>query len=151
MKANYKCEHCGKESETVLRMKHGKIAWFIIPLSILPGLFFFSTFYFKPDLHSSLSIKNVSKKTKNDSSRYLEVKGKIKNTSNSTWDGVQVEAEFFDKNGEFIDEATEYISSQIAPQGSENFLLKIRSSDNLTYDPETRMVLKISDGRVSIF
>ena len=54
----------------------------------------------------------------------LEVVGVVTNSGNDTWDNISIEIELFDKDGKFIDECSEYISSPLPPSKSENFKAK---------------------------
>ena len=52
------------------------------------------------------------------------VVGVVTNSGNDTWDNISIEIELFDKDGKFIDECSEYISSPLPPSKSENFKAK---------------------------
>ncbi|MGV8836135.1 FxLYD domain-containing protein [Cellvibrio sp.] len=49
--------------------------------------------------------------------------GILKNEGESSWSSINIKAELFDKNGEFIDECSDYISDNSSPGSSINFKL----------------------------
>ena len=79
------------------------------------------------------------------------VTGIIKNLGNREWSGVTVEAEFFDEQGMFLDEASEYIRSDILAEAEEHFKIQIRSPRNELTADTTALKVKISGGRSQPF
>ena len=51
----------------------------------------------------------------------VEFIGVVANNGTDTWDMISIEIELFDKDGKFMDECSEYISSPLSPSESENF------------------------------
>ena len=51
----------------------------------------------------------------------VEFIGVVANNGTDTWDSISIEIELFDKDGKFMDECSEYISSPLSPSESENF------------------------------
>ncbi|QKE62056.1 hypothetical protein HNE05_01275 [Aquipseudomonas campi] len=51
----------------------------------------------------------------------IDIVGSLLNTGNEPIGSIKIEAEFFNKNGEFVMERSEYIDKKIQPQEAENF------------------------------
>ena len=81
----------------------------------------------------------------------LVVTGLIKNLGKHDWSGVTVEAEFFDEQGLFIDEESEYIRSDIVAQAEEHFKIEIRNPRNELTADTTTLKVKVSGGRSKPF
>ena len=79
------------------------------------------------------------------------VTGLIKNLGKHDWSGVTVEAEFFDEQGLFIDEESEYIRSDIVAQAEEHFKIEIRNPRNELTADTTTLKVKVSGGRSKPF
>jgi len=54
----------------------------------------------------------------------LLVLGSIKNTGATPASSISIEAELFDKDGKFVFECSDYISTKLQPSKSENFQIK---------------------------
>ena len=81
----------------------------------------------------------------------LVVTGLIKNLGKRDWSGVTIEAEFFDERGMFLDEASEYLRSDILGEAEEHFKMEIRNPGNTLTAETTTLKVKISEGRSKPF
>ena len=116
--------------------------WPLAQLTILRG-----------DVTKDLVIRQVGKKLSfQDSPRgKLVVTGLIKNLGKRDWSGVTIEAEFFDEQGIFLDEASEYLRSDILGEAEEHFKMEIPSPGNALIAETTTLKVKISGGRSKPF
>lgn len=116
--------------------------WPVAQLTILRG-----------DVTKDLVVRQVEKKLSfQDSPRgVLVVTGLIKNLGKRDWSGVTVEAEFFDEQGMFLDEASQYLTSDILGEAEEHFKMEIRSPGNALTAETTTLKVKISGGRSKLF
>jgi len=55
---------------------------------------------------------------------FVMVVGAIKNIGKTKVGSIKLEAEFFNSNGEFVYEQTEYVSKRLSPDEVENFSIK---------------------------
>lgn len=125
-----------------------KYLWLMIPVMLIGFLPLLKLTLFKGDVTKDLSISDIRQRPAGNS---VEVIGLITNSGNHTWSGVTIEAEFFDANGTFIDEAEEYVSSDVAKGAKEHFKMTIKNPSAAVSDPSTKMVLKVSGGHTMPF
>ncbi len=144
MIAKMKCSNCGAEVSN-LKIEPGKKQfWFIIPLMLIGFLPLAQIYWFKGDAMKDLVISEVQKKI---NGRFVEITGLITNNGGYKFTSVVIEAEFFDAGGKFLDEASEYIRSDVAAKGKEYFKIRMANPTNEASAPETKMVVKIVSGR----
>lgn len=122
--------------------------WFMIPVMLVGFLPLLRMSFFKGEVSKDLTISEVQTRVKNGS---LEVVGLITNASGREWSGITVEAEFFDASGNFLDEATEYMRSNIAGKSKEHFKIVILSPPEAALSGAIKPVVKISGGHTSPF
>ena len=79
------------------------------------------------------------------------VTGLIKNLGKRDWSGVTVEAEFFDEQGVFLDESSEFLRSDILGEAEEHFKMEIQGPGNALTAETTTLKVKISGGRSKPF
>jgi hypothetical protein len=125
-----------------------KQMWFIFPVMLLGFLPLIKMTFFKGDMTKDLKISDIQTRV---SGRSLEVVGLITNSSSREWSGITVEAEFFDTSGKFIDEASEYMRSDIAGNTKEHFKIVITSPPEVALSGTIKPVVKISGGHTSSF
>lgn len=148
MNAKVKCSNCGAEISN-LTMSWTKWQMLLpIPIMILVLLPILRSSFFPGNPSASLTIGEVQQRTSDGS---LEILGVITNTTSRGWSSVTVEAEFFDASGAFIDEANEYLRSDIAGNAREHFKIKIHNPPSALTAPDTKMVVKVSGGHTSVF
>lgn len=148
MKAKMKCSSCGAEMEN-LNMSWGKKQWFlIIPIVLLSYLPLAKMTFFKGDPTSDLIISDIKSITNRSN---IDITGLITNAGRHEWTSVTVEVEFFDKNGIFLDEKSEYLRSSIKPDAKERFKVSIFSQDERLLEEGVDTRVKIAGGRASLF
>ena len=79
------------------------------------------------DIRQQIEIGAYDDKTKDGQ---LLILGTITNKANKPASSIQLEAELFDSNGEFVYECTEYIGSKVVSGASENFQIKCGCRDS---------------------
>lgn len=143
MIAKMKCSQCGAEMSN-LTLSWGWKHWlFTIPLMLLclyPAL---RLTVFRGDAAKELSISEVSRRT-ND--KAVDVIGLITNQGQHKWSSVTIKAEFYDAAGNFLDENTEYLRSDIGPAAKEHFKMSFRTSEPKVLAADVKMVVKVSGG-----
>jgi|AOAMet2_C33A6_35_1029308.scaffolds.fasta_scaffold03576_2 hypothetical protein len=148
MKAKMKCSSCGAEMEN-LNMSWGKKQWFfIIPIMILGFLPLAKMTFFKGDPTSDMIISEIRSNTNGGT---IEITGLITNSGRHEWSSVTVEVEFFDKNGNFLDEKSEYLRTTIKPDAKEHFKVSIASKDERLLEEGVDVRVKIAGGHTSPF
>jgi len=131
-----------------LNMTWGKRQlWFIVPIMLLSFIPMARIFWFRGDITKELKISEVQKRMNGD---FIEIVGLITNTGSHNWSNVTIEAEFFDAAGNFVDEAQEYMRSNVARGAKEHFKIKVRPSTTVIAE-ENKMELKIAGGHTMPF
>jgi hypothetical protein len=122
--------------------------WLVIPIMLLGFLPLIKMTFFKGEVTKDLTVGEIQTKV---SGRSLEIIGLITNSSRSEWSSVTVEAEFFDDSGKFVDEAIEYLRSDIGGNSKEHFKIVINSPPEAALNGSIKPVVKISGGHTSPF
>ena len=148
MKASMKCSNCGAEMSNLNMTWGRKQLWFIVPITVLGFLPLIKMTFFKGEVAKDLSISEIQTRT---SGRSMEILGLITNSSGREWSGVTVEAEFFDAAGNFLDEESDLLSSNIAGHSKEHFKIVISSPPESAVTGDIKPVIKISGGHTSPF
>jgi hypothetical protein len=71
--------------------------------------------------------------------------GLLTNSGKYAFSSVTIEAEFFDAAGNFLDEQSEYLRSDIAGGAKEHFKITVKTPPPAP--PETKLVVKVTGGR----
>ncbi|MGB0654221.1 MAG: FxLYD domain-containing protein [Pirellulales bacterium] len=148
-----KCSNCGADIPAVNVQYSWKQLIFIVPILLVGFWPLAQLTIFRGDVTKDLVVRQVDKKLsfQDSPNGTLVVTGIIKNLGNREWSGVTVEAEFFDEQGMFLDEASEYIRSDILAEAEEHFKIQIRSPKNELTADTTDLRVKISGGRSKLF
>ncbi len=148
-----KCSNCGADIPAVNVQYSWKQLIFIVPILLVGFWPLAQLTIFRGDVTKDLVIRQVEKKLsfQDSPNGTLVVTGIIKNLGGREWSGVTVEAEFFDEQGMFLDEASEYIRSDISAEAEEHFKIQIRSPRNELTADTTTLKVKISGGRSQPF
>ena len=148
-----KCSNCGADIPAVNVQYSWKQLIFIVPILFVGFWPLAQLTIFRGDVTKDLVIRQVEKKLsfQDSPNGTLVVTGIIKNLGRREWSGVTVEAEFFDEQGMFLDEASEYIRSDILAEAEEHFKIQIRSPRNELTADTTALKVKISGGRSQPF
>ncbi len=143
MIAKMKCSNCGAEMSN-LNMSWGKKQlWFIIPIMLLGFLPMMKLFWFKGDATKDLVISEIQKRTNGSS---LEIIGLLTNNGSNKFSSVTIEAEFFDAAGNFLDEQSDYLRSDIGGGAKEHFKITMKAPPSQANSPDTKMVVKVTGG-----
>ena len=148
-----KCSTCGADIPAMNVQYSWKQLLFIVPLILLGFWPLAQLTILRGDATKDLVIRQVVKKLsfQNSPNGTLVVTGLIKNLGKHDWSGVTVEAEFFDEQGMFLDEASEFIRSDIVAEAEEYFKIEIRSPKNELTADSTTLKMKIAGGRSQPF
>lgn len=151
MKASVKCSSCGAEI-TNLQFTWGKKYWLamLIPLPIVLLAFFPMWRMMKPkgDYREDLQIKVQQWQVADD---HLEILGAIENQGKTTWENIELDAEFYDPEGKFVDEESGRVSSSIVPGQTEHFKIDIYSPSKRISENNVELKVKIADAQSNLF
>jgi len=142
MKPKITCPHCDKDifvPANKITVKQGWVYAFLFV--VLPLLFFIPTYkvvYFKPVVTEDLSVVDLSTSLNGMS---FELRGVVENKSDNAWKSVMVEAEFFDQDGNFVDEAKASLSTRIKEHSREHFKVRLNglSKEALRLEPRVKL------------
>ena len=136
------CPHCDKDISVPANQTTIKQSWtYAFLFVVLPLLYFIPTYkivYFKPVVTEDLSVVDVSTSL----NRWgFELHGVVVNKSNNLWKSVMVEAEFFDQDGNFVDEAKASLSTHIKEHSREHFKVRFNGlgKEALSLEPRVKL------------
>lgn len=149
MNAKMKCSNCGAEMSN-LNFTWGKKYWLLmIPIMLLGFAPIIKMTFFKGDVTKDLVVSDVQRRSNGS---VIDVVGLITNNGRRKWSGVQIEAEFFDSSGAFLDELSSHLGTEIQPGAKEHFKISLRqATDSNLMEEDTKMVVKIAGGHTSPF
>ena len=75
------------------------------------------------------------------------VLGTVTNAGKHEWDSITIKAEFYDKEGRFLDETSEDLSGSVRPRSEEHFRLSLRKPTDEIVTGSPRVVVKVSEVR----
>jgi len=142
MKPKITCPHCDKEISVSANQITVRQNWkYVILLVVLPLLFFIPTYevvYFKPVITEDLSLVDVSTSL---NGLTLELRGVVENKSENAVNAVMVEAEFFDQDGTFVDEAKASLTTSIKEHSREHFKVRLNGlgKEALKLEPRVKL------------
>ena len=154
-----KCRVCGADipAGADISAMNIQYSWkqllFIVPAMLLGFWPLAQLTILRGDVTKDLVVRQVEKKLSfQDSPRgKLVITGLIKNLGKRDWSGVTVEAEFFNEQGMFLDEASEFLRSDILGEAEEHFKMEIHSPGNALTAESTTLKVKIAGGRSKLF
>ena len=127
MGAKLKCSNCGEEVSSLRFSRSSKEwLWFILPAIIMLIFYWgFNTILRggDQDFMEELKITQLSQHYSHDTLSFI---GVVENTGDTTWSHIQIEVEFFDAEGQFLDEYSSYLTGTLQPLSSENFKIAIK-------------------------
>ncbi len=142
MKPKITCPYCDKEISVPANQITVKQSWkYAFLFVVLPLLFFIPTYkvvYFKPVITEDLSLVDLSTSFNGMS---LELRGVVENKSENVWKAVMLEAEFFDQDGNFVDEAKASLSTNIKELSREHFKVRLNGLGKEALELEPRVKL----------
>lgn len=151
MQANLKCSHCGAEISN-LTLSWGKKQWlYMLPCILIAPLMFLPVIWLRNsrgEISKDLTVGSVEKRVNGSN---IEIVGIVTNHSKNRWEGVNVEVEFYDDAGKFVDEERSFLNMDIQPSSDEHFKIIVHSSDPTVLEGNAKAVVKISSGRTSPF
>ena len=142
MKPKITCPHCDEDISVPANQITVKQGWvYAFLFVVLPLLFFIPTYkvvYFKPVVTEDLSVVDLSTSLNGMS---FELRGVVENKSDNAWRSVMVEAEFFDQDGNFVDEAKASLSTHIKEHSREHFKVRLNglSKEALRLEPRVKL------------
>jgi hypothetical protein len=142
MKPKITCPHCDEDISVPANQITVKQGWvYAFLFVVLPLLFFIPTYkvvYFKPVVTEDLSVVDLSTSLNGMS---FELRGVVENKSDNAWKSVMVEAEFFDQDGNFVDEAKASLSTHIKEHSREHFKVRLNglSKEALRLEPRVKL------------
>jgi hypothetical protein len=142
MKPKITCPHCDEDISVPANQITVKQGWvYAFLFVVLPLLFFIPTYkvvYFKPVVTEDLSVVDLSTSLNGMS---FELRGVVENKSDNAWKSVMVEAEFFDQDGNFVDEAKASLSTHIKEHSREHFKVRLNglSMEALRLEPRVKL------------
>ena len=142
MKPKITCPHCDKDISVPANQITVKQGWVYAFLFVVLPLFFFiptyKVLYFKPVVTEDLSVVDLSTSLNGMS---FELRGVVENKSDNAWKSVMVEAEFFDQDGNFVDEAKASLSTHIKEHSREHFKVRLNglSKEALRLEPRVKL------------
>ena len=148
-----KCLNCGEDIPAVNIQHSWKQFLFIVPILLIGFWPLAKLTILRGDVTKDLVVREVKKELsfRDSPNGTLVITGLIKNLGKHHWSGVTVEAEFFDEQGMFLDEASEFLRSDILGEAEEHFKMEIRSPGNALTAETTTLKVKISGGRSKLF
>ena len=144
MIAKMKCSNCGAEMSNLTLSWGKKQLWFIIPIMVIGFLPMVKLFWFKGDATKDLVVSEIQKRVNGSS---VEIVGLITNSGSNKFSSVTIEAEFFDAAGNFLDEESEYMRSEIPGGAKEHFKITLKTPLSQANAPDTKMVVKVTGGQ----
>ena len=81
----------------------------------------------------------------------LEILGSIENRGSTTWQRVELEAEFYDADGNFIDEESSYMSGALVSGQKENFKISAYVTNDEIAGGDVTMKIKVADADAKQF
>ena len=142
MKPKITCPHCDEDISVPANQITVKQGWvYAFLFVVLPLFFFIPTYkvvYFKPVVTEDLSVVDLSTSLNGMS---FELRGLVENKSDNAWKSVMVEAEFFDQDGNFVDEAKASLSTHIKEHSREHFKVRLNglSKEALRLEPRVKL------------
>ena len=142
MKPKITCPHCDEDISVPANQITVKQGWvYAFLFVVLPLFFFIPTYkvvYFKPVVTEDLSVVDLSTAMNGMS---FELRGVVENKSDNAWKSVMVEAEFFDQDGNFVDEAKTSLSSNIKEHSREHFKVRLNGlgKEALKLEPRVKL------------
>jgi hypothetical protein len=148
MNAKLKCSNCGAEI-TNLTFSWGIKQWLWMLLPILLAIVcVFWLAHSRGDFRKELSISVLNTRF---STNEVAVLGVVTNSGKHEWQSVMIKAEFYDKEGRFLDEASEYLSGSVRPRSEEHFRISLRKPAEEITTGSPKVVVKVSEARDDIF
>ena len=151
--ARLHCSNCGAEL-TNMTMSWGRHQWLwtLGYVAFVFGAMYVGQWYLFGRDGSYVDEVEASLVDVRPAADRVEVVGKLKNLGKHTWVHFNVEAEFFDGSGKFLDETTAWrVPATLSPEGEENFKLTLMTSDERILKGKPKVVVKVADADLARF
>src|SRR5437660_737315 len=148
MNAKVKCSSCGAEiSNLTFSWGTKQWLWMLVPfvLIIVSALLIA---YPRADFRKELSISVLNTRFSTNEAAVL---GTVTNAGKHEWDSITIKAEFYDKEGRFLDETSEYLSGSVRPHSEEHFRLSLHKPTDEIVSGSQKVVLKVSEAHYDPF
>jgi hypothetical protein len=142
--AKLKCSNCGAEISN-LTLSWGKKQWLWMLIAFVPIIIFgiVMSLIESPKGDFSKDLQTTLLETRYSTNR-IDVLGKITNSGKYKWSSIDVKAEFYDKNGRFLDEESGYISGSVKPGEEDNFRLSLNKPDDELLTNSPNVIVKVT-------
>ncbi len=80
-----------------------------------------------------------------------EILGAVENTGKTEWENINIDCDFFDPKGTFIDKASGRVGAVVMPGGKEYFKITAKDSSAGLAAPGVELKAKIADAYTSRF
>ncbi len=148
MNAKVKCSNCGAEI-TNLNFSWGKKQWiWVIPILLISFLPMWRIYRPKGDYQVDLKISVIEKRINNGS---FEILGSVTNSGKTTWENIELDAEFFTPDGRFVDEASGRVTSSVPAGKSEHFKMVIKDARDTITNKNAGIEIKIAGAYSRMF
>jgi len=150
MKAAVKCSNCGAEI-TNLNFSWGKKQWIwflpIIPIMLIGFLPLWNLNKPKGDFREDLKITILEKRQAEN----YEILGTVENNGKTEWENINIDCDFFDSKGAFIDKASGRVGAVVMPGGKEYFKITAKDPSARLTASGVELKAKIADAYTSRF
>jgi hypothetical protein len=148
MNAKLKCSNCGAEiSNLTFSWSVKQWLWMLVPILLVIVCVFWLV-HPRGDFRKELSISVLNTRF---STNDVVVLGVVTNSGKHEWQFVMIKAEFYDKQGRFLDETSEYLSGSVRPRSEEHFRLSLRKPAEEIVTGSPKVAVKVSDARYDAF
>jgi len=142
MKATVKCSNCGAEI-TNLNFSWGRRQWiWVLPFLLVCFLPMWNIYKPKGDFRKDLQVEVLEKRPADKS---LEILGTVTNNGKTKWQNVNIDCDFFDAKGGFLDKASGAVNAVVMPHEKEYFKITAKDTDGKLSAPGARMEAEVAD------
>ncbi len=139
MNTKLKCSNCGAEI-TNLNFGWGKWSWLWVLLSFLPMIFIFGYLWQpKGDYRKDLVFTVVEARV---AQANINVHAKVRNAGKHDWQGVEVLAELYGKDGKFLTQQPQSLVGTMQPGEERQFRFVLYAPSDEPLSPSPKIVLR---------
>ena len=147
-KTQLKCSNCGAEVTNLNFDWNQKTwTWFAISMVIVLISIPIALDYLNKDRSDFRTDLAVQVTDQRFSDGLLEIIGTVENTGDLEWEDIVVQAELYSADGEFLDEVTRYIYSNVRAGETENFVIESKKFPECRWEAIERIEIKIAEAR----
>ena len=119
----------------------------IIPIMLIGFIPLWNLNKPKGDFREDLKITILEKRQ----SESYEILGIVENTGKTEWESINIDCDFFDSKGAFIDKASGRVGAVVMPGGKEYFKITAKDPAARLAAPGVELKAKIADAYTSRF